>query len=80
MTKFGALSQGEEGLTWLVLFAVRFEDHFGLMMMMSQTGSALEKVSCPVLLIVGGRDHGVIELNEKAFHAMKTKGLSTLRS
>lgn len=30
-------------------------------------GSALEKVTAPTLLIVGGEDSGVIELNEKAF-------------
>ena len=29
-------------------------------------GDALENVAAPTLLIVGGRDHGVIELNEQA--------------
>jgi dienelactone hydrolase len=30
-------------------------------------GEALEKVKCPTLLIVGGLDHGVIQLNERAY-------------
>jgi pimeloyl-ACP methyl ester carboxylesterase len=30
-------------------------------------GDALERVQAPTLLIVGGADHGVIELNEQAF-------------
>ncbi|MFP3942831.1 MAG: dienelactone hydrolase family protein [Alphaproteobacteria bacterium] len=33
-------------------------------------GDALAGVRAPVLLIVGGQDYGVIELNEQAFHAM----------
>jgi putative phosphoribosyl transferase len=38
-------------------------------------GSALEEVTAPTLLIVGGHDYGVIELNEQAFarlHAAKS--------
>ena len=30
-------------------------------------GQALERVQCPTLLVVGGNDHGVIELNQHAF-------------
>lgn len=35
-------------------------------------GDALPKVRSPVLLIVGGRDHGVIDLNEAARDALVT--------
>jgi dienelactone hydrolase len=31
----------------------------------------LERVSAATLLIVGGRDHGVIELNEQSYHALR---------
>lgn len=34
-------------------------------------GGALEKVQAPTLLIVGGADHGVIELNEQAFEQLR---------
>ncbi len=33
-------------------------------------GNALDEVHCPTLLIVGGADHGVIELNETARHRL----------
>jgi len=33
--------------------------------------SFLERINIPTLLLVGGRDYGVIELNEEAFNAMK---------
>jgi pimeloyl-ACP methyl ester carboxylesterase len=34
-------------------------------------GDALEKVTTPTLLIVGGSDHGVIELNEEALRRLR---------
>jgi dienelactone hydrolase len=34
---------------------------------------ALADVAAPTLLIVGGRDHGVIELNEQAFSRLTTR-------
>ncbi len=34
-------------------------------------GEALDRVAAPVLLIVGGADHGVIELNEAAFARLR---------
>ena len=34
-------------------------------------GDALERVTAPTLLIVGGNDHGVIELNEGAFERLR---------
>lgn len=34
-------------------------------------GDALSEVTAPTLLIVGGNDHGVIELNEKALRKMR---------
>jgi len=34
-------------------------------------GTALERVDAPTLLIVGGADYGVIELNERAFARLK---------
>ena len=33
-------------------------------------GDALDEVQCPTLLIVGGADHGVIELNESALYRL----------
>jgi putative phosphoribosyl transferase len=36
-------------------------------------GSALERVHAPTLLIVGGADYGVIELNEAAFARLKSE-------
>lgn len=33
--------------------------------------AVLARVSCPTLLIVGGEDHGVIELNEQAFGSLR---------
>ena len=34
-------------------------------------GAALESVRAPTLLIVGGADYGVIELNERAFAELR---------
>ena len=34
-------------------------------------GQALSRVSCPTLLIVGGNDHGVIELNQHALDLLQ---------
>lgn len=34
---------------------------------------ALDDVKCPTLLIVGGDDFGVIELNKKALNALKVE-------
>ena len=34
-------------------------------------GSALSKIVAPTLLIVGGNDFGVIELNEQAYQIMR---------
>jgi putative phosphoribosyl transferase len=39
-------------------------------------GNALDHVVSPTLLIVGGADHGIIELNQSAFSRLK--GLATL--
>jgi dienelactone hydrolase len=36
-------------------------------------GSALERVRAPTLLIVGGADYGVIELNQAAFARLKSE-------
>jgi dienelactone hydrolase len=36
-------------------------------------GEALERVAAPVLLIVGGEDHGVIELNEEAYERLRCR-------
>jgi putative phosphoribosyl transferase len=33
--------------------------------------AALEAVTAPTLLIVGGADHGVIELNEQAYRRLR---------
>ena len=35
-------------------------------------GTALEYVQAPTLLIVGGADYGVIELNRRAFERLQT--------
>lgn len=35
--------------------------------------SYLDKVECPVLLLVGGHDEGVIELNQEAFSKLKSE-------
>jgi dienelactone hydrolase len=71
---FGASTGGAAALTTAAELGMRIGAVVSRGARPDLAGDALEKVASPTLLIVGGNDHGVVELNQYAFDRLKTVG------